>query len=333
MLKEAPNSESIKKDAFEELKRIKKSTMNMNTLNYRAYNPIKKKNKTKIKREQLNIEIKIKRKSYSTKTFNKKKKTLRMKKINRKNSCSPSLQKLIPKYDNEINEENVINMNNEEINDLTYFKALKFDKRNIIQIFYSLITQKLELINLICNKQKVKLMLISEYILSFLLNLFFNTLLYSDDVVSNKYHNNGELDIIVTLVLSLLSNIITSIVCFYINYSKGIDERSQLIKELKIRMYYIRNVEIFFRFLKLKFICFFISEIILVSGCYYYIVIFCIVYSKSKDSLIINYLTSLLEGLITSTAIIIIILVTRKIGLACLNRYLYNTSKYINNKF
>ena len=247
------------------------------------------------------------------------------KKTYKTSGYSPSVEQLIPK--------NEADMNNEEINDLTYDQALRLDKRSIFRILYSLIIQKFELINLMCNKQQLKVMLISEYILSLLFNFFFNTLLYSDDVVSNKYHNNGELDIIVTLVLSLLSNIITSIVCFYINYSKGIDERSQLIKELKIKKYYLKNVGIFFKYLKLKFICFFISEIILVSGCYYYIVIFCIVYSKSKDSLIINYLTSLLEGLITSTAIIIIILVTRKIGLACLNRYLYNTSKYINNKF
>ena len=47
----------------------------------------------------------------------------------------------------------------------------------------------------------------------------------------------------------------------------------------------------------------------------------------------VNYLTSLVEGLITSIAITIVILVTRKIGLACSNQYFYNINKYINNKF
>ncbi len=89
----------------------------------------------------------------------------------------------------------------------------------------------------------------------------------------------------------------------------------------------------FFKFLKLKLIFFFIIEIIIIFCCFYYIVIFCIIYSRSKGSLMINYLTSLVEGLIASIAISIIILVTRKIGLLCTNKYLYNTSKYINNKF
>jgi hypothetical protein len=224
-------------------------------------------------------------------------------------------------------------MNNDELNELPYTRAITLDNRSIIKMFYSILIQKIEFINLFCGKEKIKIMLVCEYILSFLFNFFFNAFLYSDEVVSNKYHNNGELDIFVTLVLSILSNIITSIVCYYVNYSKGIEERAQLIQEVRIEYYYLKNISIFIKYLKLKFICFFIGEVILVSGCFYYIVIFCIVYSRSKGSLMINYILSLVEGLIVSIAISIIILITRKIGLSCLNKYIYNASKYINNKF
>ena len=176
-------------------------------------------------------------------------------------------------------------------------------------------------------------MLVSEYILSLIINFFFNTLLYSDEVVSNKYHNNGKLDMIVTLLLSISSNIITSIICYYANYSKGIDERYELILEIKNRYHYLRNIIKLLRFLKKKFILFFLSEILIFFGCFYYIVIFFIIYSKSRGSLIINYLTSLLESLITGFVLTFIILATRKIGLVCKNKDLYNTSKFINNKF
>ena len=175
--------------------------------------------------------------------------------------------------------------------------------------------------------------MISEYILSLLINFFFNSLLYTDEVVSNKYHNNGELDFIVTLILSLLSNIITSIICYFIQYSEGIEERLGYIMEIKKEEYFLKNINIFLKYLKLKFVIFLIYEIIVVSGCFYYVVIFCIVYSYSKVSLMINYLYSLLEGLITSIAISIIIQITRKIGLSCSNKMIYNVSKYINNKF
>ena len=145
--------------------------------------------------------------------------------------------------------------------------------------------------------------------------------------------DNGELDVIVTLSLSIISNLITSIICYYIKYSKGIQVRLDQIMEIKTQTCFIKNINQFFRFLKIKFICFFISEVIIVAACYYYIVIFCIIYRNSKVSLLINYIMSLVEGLINSVAITIIIFATRQIGLKCLNKKLYNLSKFINDKF
>ncbi len=103
----------------------------------------------------------------------------------------------------------------EEINELPYAKAIIEDKRNIFRIFYSFIIEKLELISIFCSNDRLKIMLFIEYILSLLMNFFFNSLLYTDDVVSNKYHNNGELDFFVSLTISLLSNIVTSIIYYY----------------------------------------------------------------------------------------------------------------------
>ena len=83
----------------------------------------------------------------------------------------------------------------------------------------------------------------------------------------------------------------------------------------------------------MKFILFFIGEIFIVSGCFYYIVIFFIVYEMSKVNIIINYLMSLIESIITAVSVSLIVIFTRKIGLVYKNKYLYNTSKFINNKF
>jgi len=221
----------------------------------------------------------------------------------------------------------------QEINELPYTRAVVLDKRNIFQVFKSFLLVKFEIINIILGKEQLKIILIGEYILSLFINFFFNALLYSDEVVSNKYHNNGELDMIVTFSLSIVSNIVTSIICYYMKYSTGIQARIEQIMEIKNQKYFIKNLIQFFRFIKIKFICFFISEIIIISACYYYIVIFCIVYANSKVSLLINYIMSLVEGLIISVAITIIIFATRQIGLKCLNKNIYNLSKYINNKF
>ena len=116
-------------------------------------------------------------------------------------------------------------------------------------------------------------------------------------------------------------------------YSKDLDERFELIMQIKKEYYYLINIITFSRYLKIKFFCFIIIEIVIFIFCFYYIIIFFIIYSKSTQSLIMNYFISLLEGTITSFALAIIITALRKIGIVFLNKQIYNISKYINDKF
>ena len=207
-------------------------------------------------------------------------------------------------------------------------------KEIFFQIFMSVIVQKLEIVNLIFGENKIKIVLVYQYILSLIVDLFFNTFLYSDEIVSNKYHNNGKLALIASLSISLISNIITAIICNYFNFSKGLEERlEQIIIDIKIEFNYLYSVKFFFKVIKIRVFLYFIFELFIITLTFYYMVIFCIVYNKSQISLLINYLISLLESLITSLIISMIIVTTRKIGIIYTNNRLYNTSKYINNNF
>ena len=219
---------------------------------------------------------------------------------------------------------------NEDLNELPYSKAIREDKRNIFSTYFSFVVDKLELINIYFSDSRLKIILFEEFIVSLVINFFFNALLYTDNVVSNKYHNNGELDFIVTLLLSIVSNIVTSIFCYYTNYTRGIDERIKLIVDIRYDLHYFKNLKKLMLFLKIKFIFFFIGQLLSFATCIYYVVIFCILYSKSQGSLVINFAYSLLESLITAFALSFLIVITRKIGLSCLNKYFYNASKYLN---
>ena len=313
---DAPTPNKVKKDLILELKRLRKLEENA------PLNPIKKK-KSKT--------MKISKKFKSQKSIMKLMKNSILKNSIKDILIDRSLEKSILKSRKQsIDTERI---KKEELNDLPYTLALNLDKRSIFQIFYSLIIQKLEFINLFISDEKVKLMIICEYILSLLINFFFNALLYSDKIISNKYHNNGKLDFFVTLTLSISSNIITSIICYYVNYSKGIDERYELIMTIKKQHYYLKNVIFFYKYLKIKFIYFFMCELLIICSSFYYTTIFFIIYSRSIGSLIVNYFTSLLESFLTSIIISIIIVSTRKIGLIFLCEKIYNTSKYINNYY
>ena len=67
------------------------------------------------------------------------------------------------------------NKDNKDIdyNNLTYSQAIILDKRDLVKIFNLTIIEKINIINLITNKKtNIKELLISQYILSLLLDFF-----------------------------------------------------------------------------------------------------------------------------------------------------------------
>ena len=237
LIKQNPSVDEIFKDISSE---DKKSENNMNTTANKGAiaNPLKKDSKKSKKENKLN---KSKARTKRNKSVNilfinalnvksddeglikaeqplkketKKEKTERRLVKRRKSKKITSQTSLFNEKINKKEEEEKKEKEEEEsINELPYTKALELDKRNIFHIYYSFLVEKLEFINIFCTGNRFKIILFIEYLLSLLINFFFNALLHSDEVVSHKYHNNGSLDILVSLVLSILSNIVTAILC------------------------------------------------------------------------------------------------------------------------
>ena len=214
-----------------------------------------------------------------------------------------------------------------------FTQALREDKRNLCQVFKSLLIEKIELCNVYFGNEIYRAIILSQYLLNLLINFFFNTLFYSDEIVSQKYHNNGKLDLVVTLVLSLLSNIITSIFVHYIDNPKIIEEKLRIISEVRDEKRFLYWLNKYLKSLKQKIIIFIIIEIIIIIGSLYYITIFFIVYSKARISLLINYLVSLFEVLLKSIGISLTITLMRKLSIYYKNSYIYNASKFIDINF
>ena len=219
------------------------------------------------------------------------------------------------------------------INRIPYTQAVREDKRSICQLIKSLLFDKIELFHIFVGHELYRNIIISQYLLSLLLGFFFNTFFYSDEIVSHKYHNNGKLDFVITLILALISNVITSIFVHFIENTKLIEEKLDIIKEVKDETRYLYWLNKYLKSLKKKIIIFIIIELMIIIGCFYYIVIFFVVYSQSKKSLLINYLVSLLESLLIAIGISAIIVIMRKIGIEYKNIYMYNASKFIDINF
>ena len=160
-----------------------------------------------------------------------------------------------------------------------------------------------------------------------------NALVYSDSIVSHKRHNDGRLDFIVVILLTLLSNILSSIAGYYLDILVSFEERIQNIKEIKKEMIFFKVLHIILREVVVRAVIFFIIQIIIILFCCYYLFIFFTVYHKSQMSMLSNFGISLLEKWLISFIVALFITIFRKIGMSSNNIYIYNISKYLDRHF
>ena len=223
----------------------------------------------------------------------------------------------------------IISKNIYKYDDLPLKDALRYDKRNIFQLFKNKMMEKLELIDIIVSKQ-IKELLLSKYLLFIQIDLTLNALFYSDKVVSHKSHNNGKLDSFVIFTLTLTSNLISLLIDHYLSFLTKSEEIIEKIKEIKKEYIFLKVCKNFIKIITIQAIIFFSISIISIIICFYYLVIFCKIYKKSQISLLTNYIISFLEGFVIKIIIIIIIVACRKFGLCYKNKYIYNTSKFFD---
>ena len=160
-----------------------------------------------------------------------------------------------------------------------------------------------------------------------------NALLYTDDIVSEKYHNNGQLNLLTTLFLYLTSNIISSIIMYFIEMIAFYTEYfSIMTKEFIEQKEYIQTFTKLYFVLKIKIFIYFITSFILSFFFALYLLLFCQIYKKSQNSLIINYIVGSVESLAYSVGVSLIISILRYLGLKLRKIYLYKTSNYLDKK-
>jgi hypothetical protein len=225
---------------------------------------------------------------------------------------------------------------NIDYNELTFNEAMINDKRNIIKMFVSYFNSKLDIIQIIFfpNEFSHISLTFSSYLFELLLDLTLNALLFSDDVISQKYYNNGDLLFITSNILSIASNIITSLIIYL---------TSNLIKyeaTLETALKETNNKKIFFQifvkiyyFIKLKIRIFYSIVLIISLLCIYYLFIFFAIFKKIQKNLFVNYIIGIVWGLGYKVVFCLIITILRKISLIKRYKRLYLIAKFIDDKF
>ena len=174
----------------------------------------------------------------------------------------------------------------------------------------------------------------SFYLFEILLDITINSLLFSDDVISQKYYNSGELLLITSNILSISSNIISYIILLFAE--KLIDQNlifEKINKEIKNKYKYYKIFLKISWFLKLKILIFYFFLFFIGLFCTYYLFIFCSIYKNIQKNLAINYIIGTLWSFCFSIFICIFVTITRKISIKKRIKKLYLISQFINDKF
>lgn len=95
-----------------------------------------------------------------------------------------------------------------------YKKAIQLENRTPLRFFIFLFLSKLDLITILFFREQYQLVSVS--LTNFFFALFFdfamNAVVFSDDVIAEKYHNKGSISIWTTFALTIASNFLSYIV-------------------------------------------------------------------------------------------------------------------------
>ena len=205
-----------------------------------------------------------------------------------------------------------------------------------MNIYFSYFLFKLDIFQLFCYPSEFSHVSItlSLYLFELLLDLTLNALLFSDEIISQKYYNNGKLLLITSNILSLASNIISSFVVFITAYLVKYEMIFETaVNEIKNPEKFIQIFIRLYSMIKTKILIFYFLVFITGLFCNYYLFIFCAIFQKAQKNLFINYIIGLAWGFGYKVTFSLVNAILRKISLSRKCRRLYIITKYMADKF
>ena len=197
----------------------------------------------------------------------------------------------------------------------TFEETIKFERRNIFRIFYIYLLNKQIIFHTFLLRSPLELFVLRFMLFIFMLScdLAMNSLFYSNDNISKKYHYAKNLflfafsnNLTIIIYSTLASYAIITLMTKLTHSSNSIrnifrkeEEKIKSKKNYKINEK--RKEEIYkevlkvFKYLKIKLIFFFVIEIILILFFWYFVTVFCEVYSKTQTSWLLDGFLSILS--------------------------------------
>ena len=196
--------------------------------------------------------------------------------------------------------EKIKSYNDEELNDLSYDLALKYDKRKYCDYYISLLKTKHPIFFTFFynNDYNLKIIKIDLFLVNFVLFFVINTLFFTDDTMHKIYEDKGAFNFIYQLPQVIYSSLISYFFSIPLEMLALTEEAILELKKIKeIKELEKKSNETSYK-IKIKFLFYFIISIIFLIFFWYYISVFCAIYSNAQIHLIKDTLLSFASSLI-----------------------------------
>ena len=159
---------------------------------------------------------------------------------------------------NDVTKKNIIirlSNTDEDLQDMDFEEAIIQDKRSYLRMYWSFLVDSQIILGTFCTDNYLNLLVIklSFLVCTFEINFFLNALFYTDDYISDAYHNDGVLDFVSGLpksIYSFAATLITTNLLRMLSNSKS--ELMKLIREYSRDKKYLYLINLKLRRLKIK---------------------------------------------------------------------------------
>jgi len=222
----------------------------------------------------------------------------------------------------------------EELQDMEFEEALHNDNRPFIRIYWSYLIEEHIIINNVFSDSYLDLRIIkiSFLFFSLIISFFLNSFFYTDDYISESYHNNGVLDFVSSLPKAIYSFLVTIIISNLLKMlSTNKKNLKEIINEKLSKMEYLKRMESALKQLRIKLIIYFICLFTFGILFLYYITAFCAVYQNSQYYWLYGCLESFFLDMLTPFFICILLACFRYIGLIKHSSFFYSLAFFLSN--
>ena len=188
----------------------------------------------------------------------------------------------------------ILKLNENEMNSLSYNKAILLDKRSYCEFFVSLLkTNHLLLFSFVTkNDYNLRIIKIDLFFIIFITNYAVNALFFNDNTMHKIYEDEGKFNLTYQIPQIIYSSLISGI---FSTILKMLALTENIVLEIKHQKE-IKNIkskkEKSYKIINLKFIFFCITSIIMLTIFFYYIACFCAIYKNTQIHLIKDSMTS-----------------------------------------